>query len=391
MSDHAHTFTTDRETVSVILPFELDSWIAQWSSLRSRMISGPPEEFTRDEWAYLLSFLDPHGLEDVFHQTFGRRTTDSAPLSSLYRPRGPAAIWLPNNASLLGPLMLILVSLTGSPVRAKAGSRAGDLAGAFHRYAVQHLAPGPLREYLASQVTIEQFSRDDPRNAEMSARAATRMIFGGDQAVRSVDLLPHEPSSRLFGFADHRSEAWVHFDHLTDADVVMLGRVFVIYGRAGCTSPARVMIVDGSIDQARALRDRLIALWPRILPGKPPLHVASQGIMGLQVALGQGWEAQPAPNHSAVLAAGAIELEEPPGFWALPIIPATFEQCLATLPANIQTVGHALRDPHNARYLTAIARTPVKRYVPLARMHHFGPVWDGWNFWKELFEVVQIS
>jgi len=398
MSEHAgpaphnalHKFIAGDRRMGVLLPFDLEDWTAQWGSLRSSMLKGPAPEFTRDEWAYLIGFLDPHTLTGFFEQTFGADAQGGS-LACIYKPRGNVSVWLPNNASLLGPLTLVLISLTGSPIWAKAGSRTDDLAGAFVRYALAKLPPGTLREYLSAHVRIEQFGRSDPRGAEMARWASSRVVFGSDAGVDAVDALPHDPASRLFGFGDHRSEAWVHADRLSDNDVLTLGRVFAIYGRAGCTSPARVVLIDGTPNQCLTIRERLILQWKRIMPRPPAMHHASQNIMNSQLARAQGWDATLAPDNSAVLLTGTVTTPEVPGLWALPIVPATMEACLATLPPNIQTVGHHLSDPHEPGLLSSVTRTHVKRYVPLARMHHFGAIWDGWEFWRELFEVVEIG
>jgi hypothetical protein len=375
----------------VYLPFPLNEFLAQWASLRTKMISRPAPEFTREEWAYLITFLDPHALNQVFREAFGDSTDDAGLISAVFRPRGPIALWLPNNASLLGPLTLILLSLCGSPVRAKAGSRAEDLGDAFVQYARRHLAHGSLRSHLEHRVHITRFDRTDARNAEMSANAAIRIVFGSDEAVRAVDALPHRSEARFFGFGDHVSEAWVHPDRLDDATVSLLGRVFVIYGRAGCTSPARVVILDGTPDDAAALQQRLLANWKRIQPKRPAPHIASQNIVALQLARAQGWKAECATDNSAALLAGDLSLPPIPGMLVLPIVPASLADAIRTLPRNIQTIGHLLREPADPALLRAISATRVKRFVPLRQMHHFGPVWDGFAFWRELFEPVGVA
>ena len=48
-------------------------------------------------------------------------------------------------------------------------------------------------------------------------------------------------------------------------------------------------------------------------------------------------------------------------------------------------------DPRDTRWLEMLATTSVKRFVPLARMHHFGPVWDGFRFWHMFFEEVEVA
>jgi hypothetical protein len=75
---------------------------------------------------------------------------------------------------------------------------------------------------------------------------------------------------------------------------------------------------------------------------------------------------------------------------ALPIVFATLDETLQALPPSIQTIGHALVEPSSPRWLNALARSKVKRFVPIGIMHHFGPVWDGHAFFRQLFEEVEV-
>ena len=77
----------------------------------------------------------------------------------------------------------------------------------------------------------------------------------------------------------------------------------------------------------------------------------------------------------------------PRGLRLLPIVPLSVERALATLPEKIQTIGHAVTPARERALLPAIARSGAKRFVPVADMHRFGPVWDGEAFWRETFEV----
>jgi hypothetical protein len=54
-------------------------------------------------------------------------------------------------------------------------------------------------------------------------------------------------------------------------------------------------------------------------------------------------------------------------------------------------VGRAVLDPDAPKWLDVLARTKIKRFVPIERMHHFGSVWDGERFWQQAFEMVQIG
>jgi hypothetical protein len=392
MSSRIYHFEASAGRTALALPFDLDEWIGGWDSLRHAMIRTVPEPFTRDEWAYLVTFLDPHNLWQPFRQCFGSSAASSSkPAEWLIRPRGPVAVWLPNNVSLLGPLTLILISLSGNPVRLKAGSQAEDLAEAFVAFARARLPAGTLAEYLGSQVRLERFDRQDPRNREMAAQASARIVFGSDETAAAIDSLPHPPDSIAFAFSDRLSEAWIEPACADDQTLTMLIKVFAIYGQAGCTSPRRVVLLNGSMAEARRMRDRLVELWPQTITRSAPMHVASQNIMTRQLAAALGWEALSAPNNAAVIAAGSMDLPPVAGLMTLPIVPATVEQACGQLPANIQTIGHALKDASAAGWLERLAHTSIKRFVPLGRMHHFGPVWDGFGFWRQLFEEVEIG
>jgi hypothetical protein len=392
MSDGLLCFRGTNGDRLVALGYDLDQRLAQWEGLRQQMVRGVADGFTRDEWAYLAGFLSRESLLAPFAQTFGHAApVRPGQLSALIRPRGRIGIWLPNNVSLLGPLVLILASFTNSEINIKSGSRADDLSAAFVRYAINHLDDGELRRYLAERVQLARFDRDDPLNAAMAAASAVRIVFGTDAAAQAVNALPHPIDSVGISFADHSSEAWVEADAIDEQQLATLLRVFAIYGTAGCTSPRRLVLIDGSDDDCRRLRDRLLALWPSALKRDVPMNVASQNVLRRQLAAAAGWDAKSCARNAAVLAVGSLALPAPGGLMTLPIVGAHAEGAAATLPTNIQTVGHCLRESDSPRWMALLAATRIRRWVPVAKMHHFGPVWDGQNFWAQLFEEAAVD
>ena len=393
MCEHLHYFEAPSGCTAVALPFELDTMLAAWSALRTQMVRRKSASFTRDEWTYLITFLDAQHLQQAFTQSFGARAAQvaSTRLTRFARPRGPVAIWLPNNISLLGPLTLILLLLTGNPIRLKGGSTSEDLTGAFLAYVREHDSSGILRTLVDQQVRYEVFGRDDVRNLEMAAEATMRIVFGTDEAAAAVHAFPHPLGSVGFSHSDRRSEAWIEADAITDDLLAILLRVFAIYGQAGCTSPSRVVLLDQSVAQAVALRDRLAAHWSRLRFRDVPPHIASTNVMARQWAAGCGWDAVLTQRNQAVLAAGDGTLTRVPSPMLLPIVAATTEEATASLPANMQTLGHAVVDAGAERWLRLLARNHVKRFVPIAHMHHFGPLWDSEPYWMQAFELVQIE
>lgn len=382
MSSHLNGFGKN----ALILNYDLDQRLTQWEQLRLHMVKGVPEAFTRDEWAYLISFLSHDSLMQPFIETFGARVKSS--VRSLFRAHGSIAIWLPNNVSLLGPLVLILCSFTGQVIRIKAGTRSNDLCQEFIKYAIDFLPVGELRDYLSERVVIERFDREDGRNKTMAANASVRIVFGSDATANAIHSYPHSVHSVGISFADHSSEAWVKMDDLDDEKIINLIKVFSIYGQAGCTSPRRVVIIDGTEADCKILRTRMMSLWPK---QKVQMHIASQNILHRQLAAATGWDAKTAPLNAAVLGLGSGATEAMPGLMSLAIVSATAENAANALPKNIQTVGHCISDATKPSWLSLIALTSVQRWVPIAQMHHFGAVWDGMNFWRQLFEEVEVK
>lgn len=389
MSDTLAYFQGPSGPVAVALPLPRAALIDGWAQLRRRMLRDVPPGFTRDEWAYLASFIEPGQLESHFIDNFGLPV--EGPVGAprrLYRPRGPVAVWLPNNVSLLGPLALVLLSLTGQPLRLKLGSSTEDLAGAFLHHAIGLLDEGALKSYLSTQVTAESFGRDDPRGAEMAGSAKVRIVFGADAAAEAIHALPHPADSVGFSFTDRQSEAWLDSASLGDDVLLNLVRVFTIYGQAGCTSPRRVVLVDGTLAEAESLAQRLAEIWPRVVRERVPMHVASDNLKAAQWARALGWTTRMLDTHSAVLACAPAGKPTIAGQMTLMIQPASLDEAFAQLPANIQTVGHALAQSHHPDLLAKLGRSKVMRYVPLAQMHHFSSTWDGQAFWKGCFEEM---
>lgn len=391
MSDlHLHYFESPAARIAVALPFQLEDAVKALQTMRRRMLTLVPQEFTRDEWAYLASFVARENLLATYERTFGC-ASEQGTVSMLARPRQPIAVWLPSNVSMLGPLTFILLALTGAELHLKASSRSDDLTGAFLAFSREHLPAGAFKDYLDQRVTTHVFDRTDPRNAELAAKAAVRIVFGSDEACNAVHALAHPAGSLGISFTDRRSEAWIEPASVTDAELTDLIKVFAIFGQAGCTSPARVVLLGADRDAALRFREKLASLWPSVIRADVRPHMASRNVRDMQLLRALGWEAVNAPRNRAVLAVGEPDLPTGETAAALSITWSDTENALASQPPNIQTIGYAVGDPTSKKWLCLLASTRACRFVPIREMHHFGPVWDGQEFWRQLFEWVPLS
>ena len=137
MCERIQTFAGGGRSLAIALPFDLEEAIESWGALRPAMARALPEGFTRDEWAYVMSFVSPEALGGFVRDALGAEPVSrcGGVRTLLLRPRGAIAVWLPGNVSLLGPLTVILLSLTGNRLRLKADSGGGDLTSAFLTFA----------------------------------------------------------------------------------------------------------------------------------------------------------------------------------------------------------------------------------------------------------------
>ena len=72
MSEYLHYFQNGGRFTAVALPFRLKEFVRDWIQLRVGMTKRLPTAFSRDEWAYLISFLDEENLWGIFRQSFGQ-------------------------------------------------------------------------------------------------------------------------------------------------------------------------------------------------------------------------------------------------------------------------------------------------------------------------------
>jgi hypothetical protein len=383
-------FDNGTQVIAARLALDPRQCIADWGALRSRMIRERDPAFTRDEWAYLLQFLAPERLELPWRDSFGTPLSTPATPGRIAAPRACVALWLPNNVSLLGCLSLVLISTTSAQVRVKSGSRSNDLCAAFVAYARTRLPEGALRRWLTGHVEVRAFGRDHPDNLAMAQWADVRIFFGGDRAAQEVQALPHKPGSLFVEFGDKVSEAWFSPSQARDAEAVRaLASVFAIFGQAGCTSPKRLLIVDGREEDARAFSECFASAWQALAPDPVAQAQASEVVLGEQHARASGLQALRLRGNAALL---VLSRAAPPRTYChlgLQLQWGSLDEIAATAAPNLQTVGHAGSVPPPA-WIETVSRTAANRMVPLARMHDFGHVWDGFAWWHNLFRWVEL-
>ena len=135
----------------------------------------------------------------------------------------------------------------------------------------------------------------------------------------------------------------------------------------------------------------LLAISKRIFPRAPETAVASTSILHHQWASAEGWDSRLAEGHGAAIAVGNAGVDPPAGQRILPLTAMTTAEALARLPERIQTIGYVLSPASERALPSLVAPRGVKRFVPVADMHRFGPVWDGEDFWRQTFVMREAA
>lgn len=381
--------------VRMMLPYNLDALLSDAQALVRQMIkTGPTLSFTRDEWAYLIHTFQPKSLISVFTDTFGPMVTAANPDDQrrYLISRETATVWLPNNVSLLGPLMVNNLLLAGLTVFAKSGSHASPLLNELQSYISNNAPNGTLKSLWQNKLRTEQFDRKDPRNETWSYEADVRLAFGNDTSIQAIKSLPSKSNSPFFGFGDHSSEIWISPKEAATSDTVQnILNVFRIYGKRGCTSPARVVIIDGTVGDAQDLALKLQTRWNEIKAPRPAPHLVSETIMADQVARASGAVSFRTHDGGAVFIAGDVTHFDLPGQMTLPIMALDIPAALSSQKANIQTVGVAADDGWVTDWKPQLITSGALRVVSVQKMHYFGPHWDGMPYWRSCFREIETS
>lgn len=393
MFDNVINFKSNNQSRSVILPFSLAFRLNDYSDLQKSMIRNRDPNFSRSEWAYLINFISKSNLKSIFVKTFGEITDIDINNGLYYSPFTHISVWLPNNVSLLGPLTVAMLSLIGARVEVKVGSRSLDLVSKLRDFIVTHQPESKLANWFTQEMKIHEVDRTSSVNKSMSAAADVRIVFGSNDAARGVDLLDHPLHSKGLYFSDRVSEAWISADFINEKSVLKdLVSVFMVYGQAGCTSPKRICIIGGDSESAKFLQNNLIKNWESYNLPKVEQNIASQNILLKQLLDAEGRPNCLAPGSSAVFFLDEVNFPAPRSNNSISVQAGRFEDFIESQPDNLQTIGYALTPNDKRCALPLISRMKsVSRFVNLANMHDFGPVWDDRNWFLELFRVTDVE
>jgi hypothetical protein len=233
-----------------------DDVLAVCGALATRLVTDPMAR-RHPELMALGFFMRPAELARM------RREFDAATRPDVVRvPHGLVFHVPPSNVDTLFVYSWFLSVLAGNANIVRLSSRGSPV--------VDYLC-GVLGEVLAGAaigpVAMIQYDHDPAITAAISARAALRVIWGGDTTVDAIRRAPLSPFARDLTFADRWSMAALDASAVAALDAPGLRRLaeamfddLYWFDQLGCSSP-RLALWIGTDAERTAARDRL---WPAI-------------------------------------------------------------------------------------------------------------------------------
>ncbi|MPL97795.1 hypothetical protein SDC9_43990 [bioreactor metagenome] len=254
-----------------------------------------------------------------------------------------------------------------------------------------------LRPY----VVCFRCGHNSPALIALSNNCAVRIIWGGDETIAKIRLLPLPPRAVELTFADRyslcviRSEAW-----LSASDKEMLAVRFFQDAywsdQLACTAPRAVLWLGGRTQEAR------LDFWPRVSSiarsGYPMSDIMA--VRKREAALMLAAECRDARLRSEGNFAVRVEvpslmphyLELCPGSgFFVECCAASLEALLPIANEKCQTITVCgVEKKEMEAFMTAHAPRGIDRVVPLGRSMEFALRWDGYDLIRSMSRSVEI-
>lgn len=332
-----------------------------------------------------------------------------AALSSSNAVRVPVGLALhipPANVDPIFAYSWILSLLCGNCNIVRTPSRRGAVAELLMTQIDQVLAHYPR---LVTANAFVEYGHEDSITEALSAQAAIRAIWGGDETIRHIRALPLPPRAKEVVFADRVSFAVIAapaFLALDDAAASGLMEQFFLdvflFNQMACSS-VRLLAWCGASQDTRRAAKRAIPLLRQAIERRQFTLEAADALAKygacLRLALelpvtgfdwGSGklavvdlkegeplnWPAEPLVGGGLLLQAHVAELAS-----LVPMI-SLRTQTLAQFGFEVEQL---------AQFARMLNGRGVDRIVPLGSAMNFAPIWDGYDLLCEFTRLVTIG
>lgn len=273
------------------------------------------------------------------------------------------------------------------------------------RDALETVLSRPERADLAELVTLVRYPAGHGFTADISARADGRVIWGGDETVKTLRALPTPPRAREVCFPDRYSFCVMEADAVMAAEESALRRLAdgfyndtYLMDQNACSSP-HLVVWRGTRDAARAARSRFWDALEPIVEARYALsavHAVDKYAAALE-AVAQG-EADLRGLERRGAGLCALDWKRLPedlearrtGFGLFHEHAAESLDALAPLiTGRFQTLTYFGAEPEALQRFVIENRLPgVDRIVPVGRALDMDVIWDGYDLIGALSRII---
>ncbi|EEA92956.1 Acyl-CoA reductase (LuxC) superfamily protein [Pseudovibrio sp. JE062] len=233
---------------SAALPFSEDAirFVQGFSKeiFANRNLKQFPEIIALAHWMRKANIL-------TLKQKFESETTER-----FFLGRGVALHIAPANVDTIFLYSVLLSLLAGNANIVRISTRKSPALDALVTV-LQDLLSQDEFSKIAARLLIVRYERDDHINADLCSQVDLRVLWGGDQTVKSIREIPTRPATRDVCFPDRWSLAVINANSITsEADVVKLVKQFANdvywFGQNACSSPRAVAWL-GDVEKVRSI------------------------------------------------------------------------------------------------------------------------------------------
>ena len=266
---------------------------------------------------------------------------------------------------------------------------------------VFRIFPGECRGNL-----FVSYEHDEATTAALSASCDTRIVWGGDDTVRSIRSVALSPHASERVFASKRSFAVICIQSYLAISASerrelanRMAADIVPFTQMGCSSPHVVYWIgeESMFKEASSDFATLVETAVAGKAGEPGMAVAVRRINFAFDAIASGkaktFSHQPHTTHLAATSASDAELVDICGGGLLTnaLVP-TIESVPPLVGKHHQTIGYfGLSEVERNSLASNAGRMGADRIVPIGRALEFSPYWDGYDLWTDLTRIVDVQ
>ncbi|MBN2153510.1 MAG: acyl-CoA reductase [Candidatus Lokiarchaeota archaeon] len=312
------------------------------------------------------------------------------------QPRGIACHWIAGNVPTIGLFSLFQSMIVGNANILRIPPQSHDTMVRLLKVFASSRVDGLTGTELLKSTSIIYYDRTDQKaNEELSNAADVRIVWGGEEAVKSITGLPRRAHCEDVVFGPKYSFVVLDREATGSKDLPrtlrFLASDILLFDQAACTSPHVVFCEKGGVDVAsiaRLLGEEMGKLSKRFPKADIDPFIMTR-IINVRAEHALDPDASvicPPENDWTVLINKRPGLEEP--IESRTIFLKEVDSIMAVLPhvtRKVQTIGCAVDDKAKlVAFADAATSRGVARCVNVGQMHLFDSPWDGMLFMSRL-------